>query len=161
MVHALSPLKRIHLQFICAVATDANIPRIWLEVCWAPSKAAALAVLSKYLWEGREVFRRDLFGYTDMLYVCGALFMFMLGNRFANPCHNPDFPARVMYLWMTRQGGRDVGENFAYTEGTITDQDGDNVRPKDVTTATRTKISVVVGPLTTATEMGTHAYVLH
>ena len=27
--------------------------------------------------------------------------------------------------------------------------------------STRTKLAVVVGPLTTATEMGTHAYVLH
>ena len=39
--------------------------------------------------------------------------------------------------------------------------DGTNVRHEEVTTATRTKLTVVVGPLTTATEMGTHAYVLH
>ena len=51
----LSPLKLMHLCFICGVATDAEIPRIWIEVCRAPTKAAALAVLSKYLWSGREV----------------------------------------------------------------------------------------------------------
>ena len=52
-VCVLSPLKRLHLKFICGVATDAKTPHIWLEVCRAPTKAAALAVLSQYLWEGR------------------------------------------------------------------------------------------------------------
>ena len=28
----LSPLKRLHLRFICGVVTDAEIPWIWLEV---------------------------------------------------------------------------------------------------------------------------------
>ena len=34
---------------------DAEIPQIWLEVCRAPNKAAALAVLSQYLWAARDV----------------------------------------------------------------------------------------------------------
>ena len=51
----LSPLKLIHLRFICGVSTNAEIPRIWMEVCRAPPKAAALAVLSQYMWAGREV----------------------------------------------------------------------------------------------------------
>ena len=54
-----------------------------------------------------------------------------------------------------------MGENIASVEGTITSLDGANVRPEEVTTATRTKLVVMVGPLTMATEMGTHAYVLH
>ena len=52
-------------------------------------------------------------------------------------------------------------EKIASTEGTTTALDGANIRHKDVTTATRTKLVVVVGPLTTAIEMGTHSYVLH
>ena len=46
-------------------------------------------------------------------------------------------------------------------EGNITALEGANVRHEEVNTATRTKIAVVVGPLTTSTEMGTHTYVLH
>ena len=33
----LSLLKLLHLRFICGVATDAKIPRVWLEVCKAPT----------------------------------------------------------------------------------------------------------------------------
>ena len=61
----------------------------------------------------------------------------------------------------TCQGGRDVGENIASIEGKITALDGANIRHEEVTTGMRTKLAVVVGPLTTATEMKTHAYVLH
>ena len=49
----LSPLKWLHLRFICGVGTATEIPRIWLEVCQAPTKAAAMSVLSQYLWTGR------------------------------------------------------------------------------------------------------------
>ena len=42
-----------------------------------------------------------------------------------------------------------MGENIASTEVTITTLDGSNVRHKEVTTATRTKLAVVVGKLTT------------
>ena len=54
-----------------------------------------------------------------------------------------------------------MGENIASTEVTITALDGANVSYEEVMSLTRTKLAVVVGPLTTATEMGTHAYVLH
>ena len=70
--------------------------RIWLEVCRTPTKAAALAVLSQYLWEGREVCRRQFFGSADILHVCGALFMFMHGDWFVNPRHDPDCPTGGM-----------------------------------------------------------------
>ena len=66
----LSPLKLLHLNFIYGVATDAKTPRIWLEVCQAPTKSAALTVLSQYIWAGREVFRWYFFGYVYMLHVC-------------------------------------------------------------------------------------------
>ena len=49
----LSPLNLLHLRFICGVATDTDIPQIWLEVCRAPTKATALAVLPQYLCKGR------------------------------------------------------------------------------------------------------------
>ena len=45
--HVMYPMKLLHLRFTCGVATDAEIPRICLEVCWAPTKAAALMVLSQ------------------------------------------------------------------------------------------------------------------
>ena len=140
---------------------DAEIPRIWLEVCRAPTKAAALAVLSQYLWVGREVCRIDFFGSTDMLLVCVDLFMFVHMDRFVNPRHNLACPAWGMSFWKICQGGGDVVENIATTEGTIAALDGANVRHKEVTTATRTKLTVVVGPLMTATDTGTHDYVLH
>ena len=109
----LSPLKLLRLQFICGVATDTKVPRIWLEVCRASTKAAALAVLSQYLWAGREVCRRDFFGSADMLHLCGSLFMFMHRDWFFNPRHDWACPAGGMYFWTTRQGGVNVGENIA------------------------------------------------
>ena len=87
--------------------------------------------------------------------------MFVHGYRFVNPWHEPDCPPRGVHFCKTRQGGGDVGDNIASTEGKIVSLDGANVRHEEVKTATRTKLAVVVGPLTTATEMKTHAYVLH
>ena len=66
-----------------------------------------------------------------------------------------------MYFWTTRQGGGIMEDNIASTEGKITDLDGANARHKEVITAMRPKLAVMVGPLTTAMEMGTHAYVSH
>ena len=96
-----------------------------------------------------------------MLHVCGSLFMFVHGDRFVNPWHEPACPAGGVSFWMTRQGSSDVGENINSMEGTITALDGTNVQNEEVTTVTRTKIVVVVGPLTTATEMGNHTYILN
>ena len=42
----LSPLKLLNLHFIFGVETDAEIPRIWMELCRSSTKAAALVVLS-------------------------------------------------------------------------------------------------------------------
>ena len=66
-----------------------------------------------------------------------------------------------MSFWKTHQGGVDVGENVASMEGAITALDGTNFRNEEVTSAVRKKLAVVVGLLRTATEMRTHAYVLH
>ena len=77
-----------------------------------------------------------------------------------NPWHNPDFPAEGISLWTTCQGGSDMGDNIASTEGTINALDRVTTRHEEVTTATRTKLAVMVVPLMTATEIGTHAYVL-
>ena len=54
-----------------------------------------------------------------------------------------------------------MGENIATTEGTITALGGANIRHKEVTTVTRKKLAVLLGPLTAATHTGTHDYVLH
>ena len=159
-VSVLSPLKLLHLFCICGLATDADTHQIWMEVCRAPTKAAALAVLSQYLWAGREFCRRELFGSADMLHVCGSLFMFVHGDWFVNPRHNPAYPDGGMSFWTTHQDGGNVGLNIASTEGIITALDGANVRHEEVTTVTQTKLAFVVGLLMTEMEMGTHAYVL-
>ena len=125
------------------------------------TKAAALAVLSQYIWDGSEVCWRDFFGSEDMLHVYGALFMFVHEDRFVNPWHDLYFPAGGVSFWTTHQGGGNVGENIASTEGAIMAMGGANVRHKEVTSATQTNFAVVVGPLTISTEMGTHTYVLH
>ena len=43
----------------------------------------------------------------------------------------------------------------------ITALDSANVRHEEIMTTTRTKLVVMVGPLTIATEMGTNTYVLY
>ena len=53
------------------------------------------------------------------------------------------------------------GEDIAETEGEITALDETNVRHEEVTSATRVKLAVVVGPRTTATETGTLAFASH
>ena len=66
-----------------------------------------------------------------------------------------------MKFCTTFRGGGNVGENIATTEGTVTTLDGANGRNEEVTTATRNKLVVILGLLTTATEAGTHAFFLH
>ena len=51
----LTPMKLLHLRFVCGVATDAEVPPIWREVAHALTKGAALSILNQYLWAGREV----------------------------------------------------------------------------------------------------------
>ena len=130
-------------------------------MCRAPTKAATLEVLSQYLWAGREVCCRYFFGSADILHVCRSLFMFVCGDRFVNPQNDPACSAGGMSFCTTRHGGSDVGENIATMEDTITALDGANFRHEEVTTTMGTKLAVVVGPLTTETETGTHAFVLH
>ena len=86
-----------------------------------------MAVLSQYLWVVGEVCRRDLFGSVDILHVCGALLMFVHRDRFVNPRHDPACLAGGMSFWKTHQGGGNVGERIASTEGTITALDGSYV----------------------------------
>ena len=161
LARVISPLKLLYLLLIYGVAADADISRIWIEACRAPTKADALVVLSQYLWDGREVCQRDFFGSKEMLHFCRSLFMFVHGDRFVNPKKYPDCPIGGVCIWTTRQGSGNTEENIASKEGTITSLDGANARHEEVMNATRTKLAVVVGPLKTATDMGTHAYVLH
>ena len=118
-------------------------------------------MISQYLWAGREVCRRYFFGSADMLHVCEGLFMFVHRDWFVNPRHNLDFPTGGVSFWTTRQDGGDVGENIASTEEATTSLDGANASYKEVTSATQTKLAVVIGPLKTATELETHTYILH
>ena len=41
----LTPMKLLHLRFVCGVATDVEVPPIWREVAQAPTKGAALSIL--------------------------------------------------------------------------------------------------------------------
>ena len=148
----LSPLKLLHLRFICGVETDAEIPWIWIEVFQAPTKADALSVLSQYMCAGREVCRRDLFFSKDILHVCGDLFMFVHRDRFVNPQHDPDCPTGGVSFWTTRQDGGNVGEKIASTEGAITALDSAKVRHEEVTSVTQKKLAVMVDLLTAASE---------
>ena len=86
-------MNLLHLRFVYGVATDTEVPPIWREVVQAPTKGASLSILNQYLWVGREVCRRKLFGAADMMHVCGALFMFVHGDRFMNLGADPACPA--------------------------------------------------------------------
>ena len=86
-----------------------------------------------------------------MMHICGALFMFIHGDRFMNPGGNPACPAGGLSFWSTRQGAGVLGEEIVETEGMITTLDRTNVREEEVTSATRVKLAVLVGPRTTAT----------
>ena len=92
-------------------------PPIWREVAQAPTKGASLSILNQYLWAGREVCRRQFFGAADMMHVCGALFMFVHGDRFMNPGADPACPAGGLSFWSTLQGAGVLREEIAETEG--------------------------------------------
>ena len=70
--------------------------------------------------------------------------MFVHGDQFVNPWYDPDFPAGGVSFWTTQQGGSDVGEKIASTEGANRDLDGTNVKHEEVTSATQTKVVVMV-----------------
>ena len=78
-----------------------------------------------------------------------------------NPGNHPACVAGGLSFWSTRQGGGDIGENIAETQGRVAALDGTNVRHNEVTSAMRMRLAVVSGPRTTAKEMGTLAYILH
>ena len=109
----LTPMKILHIRFVCGVATDAEVPVIWQEVAQAPTKGASLSILNQYLWAAREVFRRQLFGAEDMMHVCGDLFMFVHGDRFMNPGADPACPAGGLSFWSTRHGAGVLREEIA------------------------------------------------
>ena len=48
----LSPLKRLHLQFLCGVILDTDTPAIWMEVRAALTKYAALIILIHHMMVG-------------------------------------------------------------------------------------------------------------
>ena len=77
--------------------------------------------------------------------------MFVHRDWFVNPRKDPSCPAGGMSLWKTCQYNGNMGENISSTEGTITALKGANARHEEVTTMTRTKLAIVVGPLTTET----------
>ena len=71
-----------------------------------------------------------------MMHVCGALFMFVHGDRVMNPGADPACPAGGLSFWSTRQGASVLGEEIAETEGMITALDRTDVRQEGVTSAT-------------------------
>ena len=51
----LSPIMRAHLQQICGVAGDEDVPSIWRELALAQTKAEGLALLSQFFLTGISV----------------------------------------------------------------------------------------------------------
>ena len=92
-------MNLLHLSFVWGVDMDAEVLPIWREVAQAPTKGAALSILNQYLWAGREVCRRQFYGAADMMHVCGALFMFVHGERFMNPGADRACPAGGLSFW--------------------------------------------------------------
>ena len=63
--------------------------------------------------------------------------MSMYRDWFVNPRHNPACPAGDVSFWKTRQGGGNVVDNIASTEGMIMSLDSANARHEEVTTGTQ------------------------
>ena len=141
--------------------TDTEVPSIWRKVVQAPTKGAAFSILNQYLWAGRDVYQRQFYRAADMMHVYGALFIFFHREKLINPGSDPACPSGGLSFWSTRQGTGVLGEEITETEGKITALDGTNVRHEEVTSATRVKLAVVVGPRITATETGMLAFASH
>ena len=98
---SLSPLKLLHLRFLCGVPTNADIPAIWSEVQATTTKQAGLSLLVQHLMSGMGACRKDFFGHADILHCSVPLYNFVAGDRFVNPGENPACPAGGMSMWTT------------------------------------------------------------
>ena len=68
----ISPLKWLHLQFFCSIATDTEELDIWGEVAASPTNQEELAILSQYLLTGMESCQREFHGHVKLLQVGGG-----------------------------------------------------------------------------------------
>jgi hypothetical protein len=115
----ISALKWLHLRMICGVSTNAEIPRIWMEVAAASTRQEGLALLVQYLLSGMATCRREFHGHADLLHVSIPLYNFVAGDRFVNPGENPACPAGGMSFWTSLQGQGDVGLRMAAADADV------------------------------------------
>ena len=92
---SLSPLKLLHLRFICGVATNAEIPVICFKVHACTTKQVGLALLVQHLMVGMGTCWHQLFGHSNILHYSVPLYNFVAGDRFVNLGENPACPAGV------------------------------------------------------------------
>ena len=89
----VSSLKGLHLRFVCRVATDLEVPPMWVKVTVSHSKQEGLEILSQYLFTGMESFRHDFHSHTQLLHMGGWwIYNFVVGDRFCEPGEKPGLP---------------------------------------------------------------------
>ena len=156
----MSDLKKLHLRFVCGVATDAGIPPIWAEVQAASTKQSGFSLLSQYLLTGMGECRRDFLGHADLLHCSTPFYNFIAGDRFVNPGENPACPAGGMSLWTTLQGRGDIGTRIGDTNAELIALDNRNAQADLISRAAKVHLQALGGAANLQKEIGTKAYIL-
>ena len=90
------------------MATDLEIPDIWVEVANPSTKQAGIVLLVQYLMACMSVYHTNYQGHSDLLHCSVPLYKFVAGDRFVNLGENPTCPAGGMSTQMTLQGKQDT-----------------------------------------------------
>ena len=157
----ISALKWLHLRMICGVATNAEIPRIWMEVAAASTRQEGLALLVQYLLSGMATCRWEFHGHADLLHVSIPLYNVVAGDRFVNPGENPACPAGGMSFWTSLQGQGDVGLRMAAADADVAALDARNAMADQIARASKVTLQGIVGASNLQKEIGTKGYILY
>ena len=110
-------------------------------------KNEGLSVLSQYLLTGIESCRRDFHGHVQLLHMRGALYIFVAGNRLANPGTNPACLKGRFSVWTGLQGAEDMGTVITTYNADLAILDGRNSQADHIIWAVCVLLLVIVGPL--------------
>ena len=158
----LSEVIKSHLQHICGVATDYEVPDIWAEVVRARTVATKMALLTQFLQTDLSECRNRFFGHVeDMLHAPLPLLNFVMKRQFSNIGPYPACPAGGFSGWTSPQGlASDRGAAMDSMEADTFARDLRMATDNQISRSSKLILDVVVDGCRARLETGTVAYFL-
>ena len=116
---ALAPIKSLHLHMIRDVASNPEIPGIWLEVAGVTIKQVGLALLIQYIIAWMIVYHPNYLGHSNLLHCSVLLYNFVAGGRFANLGENSAYHMGSIPMWTTLKGEGGVGDKILTVDANL------------------------------------------